>query len=58
MSAAALIYLALAAFSIGFTLAKDGQPRGDSYSFLWTSLFVSAEISLLGWGGFFAKATP
>jgi hypothetical protein len=48
------IYLVLLILTLGYTLAKDGQPKNDKYSFWATTLSAGLVLGLLYWGGFFS----
>lgn len=54
-----LIYLFLMLLGLGFSLAKNGEPHTEKYSF-FSALFRSAIVfGILYWGGFFGTSfTP
>ena len=48
-----ILMIALYMLSLGIYLAKDGEPKGGTYSF-WTAFVATAIIfAILIWGGFF-----
>ena len=48
-----IIMIFLWSMGLGIALVKDGEPRGDKYSFGMTFIATVMEIAILWWGGFF-----
>lgn len=52
---ATIIILVLMILRLGYYLAKNGEPKTETYSF-WSALFgVLINIALLYWAGLFDK---
>lgn len=48
-----LIYLGLMMIGLGVSLAKNGEPKNQKYSFVSSLIATGIEITLLWGGGFF-----
>ncbi len=53
MHAPQIIWIVLAVLGVGISLAKDGEPKTDSHSFMTSVICTSIVASILYWGGFF-----
>lgn len=49
-----IIMIAMFAISLGISLAKHGEYRGDKYNFFTSLISVAIEAGILYWGGFFS----
>lgn len=47
-----IIMIIFMVMSIGFALAKDGQPKTDKHSFGWSLVVCVIYSLILWWGGF------
>jgi hypothetical protein len=48
-----ILIIALYTLSLGIHLAKDGEPRDGTYSFLSAFIATAIAFAILIWGGFF-----
>lgn len=49
-----IIYIGLVTLGLGYSLAKDGQPKTGRHDFVGHGVVASLIIGLLYWGGFFS----
>lgn len=48
-----IIMIIIFCLSLGITMAKNGQPREDKYSFFTSLVATGIQVGVLIWGGFF-----
>lgn len=49
-----LVYIGLVVLGLGYSLARNGEPKKDNYSFGYTLFSSIVTILILYWGGFFS----